>query len=150
MSLVKIRYSKTLYRNSPFDEEKEVSRTKTLVLPAGLAARWLGQFSDIEYDDENCVFRAKLNNVIIRSVCTVFGHKLAFLGYTEPGQMEPDWMVRQRVMREIFRPILKKKRFGRIRNLTLSMPSDQVITWKAEQKALPSGILDGEFTVVSL
>lgn len=150
MALLKVRYLKTIRKSSPFEEEREISRTKTLILPARLFARWLSRFSDVVYDDKNAVFEAKLNSMLIRSVCTLFGHKVVFLQALDPGQVEPDWMVRQRIMREVFRPILKKKRFGRIRSLSLTMPSEQVITWKAEQKALPSGILDGEFTVVSL
>lgn len=143
--MVKITFVKRIFKYSPFDEEKEIVKTKTLVLPARLVSWWLSKFDSVSYDDQNRTFEAGSDDteITVKSVSTLFGKKKVFLDRMESGYMLPDQWERQSVMREIFRPILNRDRFGHLDTMRLSMPSFQLISWEAEHK-----VVDGEFATL--
>ena len=150
MALLKIRYTKRIYRNSPFDEEKETVRTESLTLPAFLIGWWLSKFDAVHYDDQGRTFEAGAERceISIRSVTTVFRRRHVFLDSHERGYVSPDQWDRQAVMKEIFRPILKRERFGKLLKASLAMPSCQLIEWQA--KPIEDTVADGEFTLLSV
>lgn len=150
MALITVKYTKLIHRVSPFDEEREQVRTKSLTLPARLVGWWLSRFSTVSYDDNCRMFGASDGHVDVevRSVTTVFRRRHVFLGQSERGYVSPDQWDRQAVMKEIFRPILKMDRFGKVSRVSLVMPSCQLIDWQAKPKE--GRVLDGEFTLLSV